>query len=129
MFHHNPGTRASQAQLDLLARMGVSHHSWLNAYQADKLIKQNEDKWAQLPPTEKQVKFLTNRGRWRPGMLGKEASELIARIVDHTEELERFVVRPAVKERDDPTTGPSPSSNKGPNVWDVIRRDCEDRRD
>ena len=91
MFYHNREESATPAQRQCLESMGVRLDSWLSASAADRLIKENQEKWAQLPPTERQRQFLQYRGRWREGMNRAEATDLIGRIKDGRDELDRLL--------------------------------------
>ena len=68
MFHHNPARPASPAQRERLRELGVEPPDRLNSYDADLLIKEHHDRWAALPATPRQERYLRRRGRWRDGM-------------------------------------------------------------
>ena len=77
MFHHNPARPASPAQRERLRELGVEPPDRLNSYDADLLIKEHHDRWAALPATPRQERYLRRRGRWRDGMRRGAAAELI----------------------------------------------------
>jgi len=77
VFHHNPARPASPAQLERLRELGVAPPESLNSYEADLLIKARHDRWAALPATPRQERYLRRRGRWRDGMRRGAAAELI----------------------------------------------------
>jgi hypothetical protein len=71
---------ATQAQLNVLNEMGVPVNQSLTYESADRLIKQNWDRWKQLAPTPKQEYFLQMNALWEDGMNRGEADALIKRI-------------------------------------------------
>ena len=79
MFNHNRFTRASPAQLDCLSQMGVEYDNGISSAEADRLIKQNKDKWEKLPATAKQRSML-QKGLWKEGMTRGEATKLIEKL-------------------------------------------------
>jgi hypothetical protein len=88
MYYHYDDRDATPAQRKTLLDLGIAIPHPLSMRDADYLIKKNQAKWSNLPPTERQRHFLVYRGRWRVGMTRGEASELIARIKDGRDALE-----------------------------------------
>jgi hypothetical protein len=97
-YYHSPYKDATPAQRQLLKSMGITRHLWLSMADADRLIKENRDRWAELPPTDGQKRYQQWRGRWREGMNRGEATELIARIKDGSDLTDQLPPDPAPDE-------------------------------
>jgi hypothetical protein len=79
-FYHSRAKLATEHQLACLKEMGLNPDRPLSSYDADKLIKGNQEKWAKLPPTRYQKEFLVERYLWRDGITRGEATELIRKV-------------------------------------------------
>ena len=71
---------ATNRQLACLTKFGLAPDGPVRKYEAHRLISQEIDRRRGLPPTPRQEKFLRSRGRWRDGMTGGEAFDLIGQI-------------------------------------------------
>src|ERR1700735_1274907 len=80
MYQHSAFKHASQAQMACLVELGIKTEGYVSAAKADRLIKENEEKWALLPPTGKQQRILEFHNAWQRGMTRGRATELIALI-------------------------------------------------
>jgi hypothetical protein len=79
-FYHSRAKLATEQQLACLREMGLNPDRPLSRYEADKLIKENQEAWAKLPPTRYQKGFLVERYLWREGMTRGEATDLIQKV-------------------------------------------------
>jgi hypothetical protein len=109
VFYRHVNAPATANQLECLAELGVRATPGLSYREADRLIKENRERWARLPPTEAQRHFLQYRAWWREGMTRGEATDLIARIKAGRDELVGFPP-PGMRDGDGDAGGWPPSA-------------------
>jgi hypothetical protein len=82
MFYHSSTKQATDAQLATLQQLGIDISGWISRFKADRLIKENEKKWAALPMTAPQETFLRARDQLGPRITYNrgEAAKLIGLI-------------------------------------------------
>ncbi len=76
---------ASDKQLYCLQELGIKLPGPVSSFQANQLIKANQERWKQLPPTDAQEWRLKQMKKWVPNLTRGEASEIIEKEVEDQE--------------------------------------------